>query len=286
MRKAALVHALIFVAFIGLGTSATAGAQTIPYIWTVAGDGLDNPAGYQNGVLAMDATLVLPTALARDKYGNLYVATYGDIGGTYPSGSTMIRKIDPKGFISNFAGTQVQGDTGDGGPALSATFGDIECIIFDTAGNMYVSDKLFNVVRKIDITGTISTVAGKLYKEGLGYIGDGGAATAAELHSPVGLAFDSQGNLYIADSANHVVRKVNTTGRISTVIGNHTEGYSGDGGPASSAELGTPQELAFDSAGNLYISDNTDNGCARSPRTRPSPLLPAMELQVLPAITD
>lgn len=157
--------------------------------------------------------------------------------------------------ISTVAGNGGLGYTGDGGSATAASFHPW-CVTLDSAGNLYISDWLNNVVRKVTVSGTISTVAGN---GTLGYSGDGGAATSAQLAYPCGVAFDTSGDMFIADSANNVVREVTSAGVISTIAGDNILGYQGDGSLATAAELYEPTGLAFDSAGNLYISDSGNN---------------------------
>ncbi len=132
-------------------------------------------------------------------------------------------------------------------------------VAVDSAGNLYIADIGNNRIRKVNPAGVISTVAGNGTK---GFSGDGGAGSAAQLNlfgSHAGLATDSAGNLYIADIANHRVRKVDTGGIITTVAGNGIAGFSGDGGPATNAGLNNPNDVATDSAGNFYIADTTNN---------------------------
>jgi sugar lactone lactonase YvrE len=126
----------------------------------------------------------------------------------------------------------------------------------DTVGNLYIADPFNNVIRKVDLDGIITTVAG----EGPG--GDGGAATNAGLNLPQGLACDKSGNLYISDLGNQRIRKVDGNGIITTVVGTGSSGYSGDGGAGTNATLNMPTGLSIDSAGNLYIAD-TYNNCIR-----------------------
>lgn len=155
---------------------------------------------------------------------------------------------------------------GDGAPALNSAENRPTGIWIDTAGNIYVADSYNNVVRKISAaTGIIETYAGNGFGAGMGpgggggYTGDGGPATGAEMDGPQGIAMDHSGNLYIADAGNHVVRMVDTSGIISTFAGNGTSGNTGDGTPATAAELNTPAGLAFDDTGNLYICDHGAN---------------------------
>jgi sugar lactone lactonase YvrE len=160
-------------------------------------------------------------------------------------------------LIVTIAGTSVAGYSGDGGPAQYAALNHPEIMVFDSNGNMYVSESGDNRVRKIDTNGNITTVAGN---GSPGFSGDTGAATLAQLSYPIGLALDGNNNLYIVDQANQRVRKVALgTGVITTVAGNGTRGFSADNVPAISSELNNPHSIASDSAGNLYIADQTNN---------------------------
>ena len=141
---------------------------------------------------------------------------------------------------------------GDGGAATAAQLRFPAGVALDGAGNLYIADRDNHRIRKVDPAGVISTVAGDGMR---GYGGDGGAATAAQLFAPRGVALDGAGNLYIADTFNQRIRKVDAAGVISTVAGDGTRGYGGDGGPAVDAQLNTPYGLALDGAGNLYIAD-------------------------------
>ena len=136
--------------------------------------------------------------------------------------------------VTTIVGTGIAGYTGDGGPASAAQLNHPRCIKFDRSGNKYIADQNNHVVRKINTSGIITTVAGNGFKAGMptgGYMGDGAPATDAELSRPSDLAFDTAGNLYISDYGNNVIRKVNTYGIISTFAGVGAGGYSGDGGP-------------------------------------------------------
>jgi len=200
-------------------------------------------AGYSgDGGAATSAKLYTPTGLAFDTNGNLYITDFRN---------HVIRKIDSNGNISTFAGTETEGLTGDGGAATSATLNNPYDIVFDSNGNLYIADQDNSRIRKVDTSGNISTFAGSAK----GYAGDGGAATSAELDTPSGVAFDSNGNLYISDWNAHVVRKVDTNGNISTFAGTGTSGYSGDGGAATSAKLSYPWGIEVDPSGNVYIGD-------------------------------
>jgi len=155
--------------------------------------------------------------------------------------------------INTFAGNGTLGYSGDNGPATSSEMNNPTGVAVDSAGNVYIADKFNMRVRKVS-KGTITTVAGN---GGIGYTGDGGQATSAQLYWPSGVALDAAGNLYIADSGNNVIRKV-SNGVITTVAGNGTFNYNGDGGPATSAALNYPVSVAVDSAGNLYIADEAN----------------------------
>jgi len=165
-------------------------------------------------------------------------------------------------IITTVGGTGVVGYTGDGGPANAAEMSPA-AVALDAAGNLYFSDQAHSCVRKINTAGIISTVAGN---GSIGYSGDGGPATAAEFNGLIGIAVDAAGNLYIADGFNNRVRKVNTAGVITTVAGNGMAGYYGDTGPAVSAGINFPSDVAVDATGNLYICDY-GNFCIRMVNT-------------------
>ena len=213
-------------------------------ITTIAGTGTEGYSG--DGGQATSAQLNTPMAIALDAAGNVYVAD---------SQSNRIRKITVStGVITTIAGTGTAGYSGDGGPSTSAQINYPLGVTFDSAGNLYIADTQNNVVREVAAsTGIITTVAGNSFS---GYSGDGGPATSAQLWGPESIAFDSSGNLYIADSYNQVIREVNhSSGTISTIAGNRTAGYTGDNGPATSAELNYPYAISVDATGNVYISD-------------------------------
>jgi trimeric autotransporter adhesin len=169
----------------------------------------------------------------------------------------IIRRIDGMGKIRTFAGTGTGGFSGDTGQADIAQL-KMPADVFAVVDNLhkitlYIADMMNNRIRKITPGCVISTIAGTGTE---GYSGDGGAATSADLKTPSGVAADSNGNVYIADTGNHRIRKINTGGIISTIAGTGTPGFSGDGGAATSADLKTPEGLEIDSSGNLYFADS------------------------------
>ncbi len=219
---------------------------------TVAGNGTQGFSG--DGGPATSAQINFPFALAADSAGNLFIAE-----------DTRIRRVDSKGIISTVAGTGTQGYTGDGGPATSAQIGGSRSLAVDLVGNLFIAQR--TAVRKVTVAGLISTVAGK---DTAGFSGDGGPATSAQLYDPESIAVDAAGNLFIADRENQRVRKVDPYGIISTVAGNGTQGFSGDGGPATSAQLSNPLGIAMDTASNLFI---VDNGNSRIRKVTPDGLI-------------
>jgi uncharacterized repeat protein (TIGR02543 family) len=158
------------------------------------------------------------------------------------------------GIITTFAGTGTSGFSGDGGQAIAAALGSPTDAAADAAGNLYIVDHGNNRIRRVAAgSGIITTVAGT---GTLGFSGDGGPATAAEIYSPFSIAADAAGNLYIADSYNYRIRRVDAvTGIITTVAGTGVQGYGGDGGPATAALIDAPQDIAIDAAGNIYIAE-------------------------------
>ena len=210
-------------------------------ISTVAGNGTEGYSG--DGGAAVGAQLNYPFGVALDGADNLYIADFGN---------NRIRKVDSAGVISTVAGTGTAGSLGDGGAAVGAQLNYPRSVALDGAGNLYIAEDVNHRIRKMDSAGVISTVAGNGTE---GYSGDGGAAVGAQLNEPFGVALDGAGNLYIAEYENQRIRKVDSTGVISTVAGNGTEGYSGDGGAAVGAQLDSPYGVALDGAGNLYIAD-------------------------------
>ena len=212
-------------------------------ITTVAGTGTYGCSG--DGGPATSAQID-GDGVAVDGSGNIYVVGYG---------CEVVRKVDAStGIISTVAGNGAYGSSGDGGPATSASLGGAIAVAIDGKGNLYIATYADNRVRKVTAaTGIITTVAGN---GTAGFSGDGGPATSAELHEPEGIAVDPVGDILIADNLNNRIRLVTaSTGVISTLAGNGTAGFSGDGGPATSAELNSPAGVALDLSGNVYIAD-------------------------------
>jgi len=209
-------------------------------ISTVAGGG----SGVDYGVAPL-AAFAQPQAVAADASGNLYVAD---------SKENVVRKVTASGAITTIAGNGAAALAGDGGPATSASLNSPSGLAFDAAGNLYIADSYNQRIREVSTTGTITTFAGTYY----GYGGDNGQAVNAQFAYPNGIAFDSSGNLFVADSANARVRKIATNGVVTTVAGNGTAGYTSDGIAATSAELNYPQFVAVDASGNLYIGDSSN----------------------------
>jgi uncharacterized protein (TIGR03437 family) len=207
-------------------------------ITTIAGTGVAGFSG--DGGAAIAARINDPSSLAVDAAGHLFIAD---------DGNARLREVSG-GNITTVAGSGSSGFSGDGGPPLSATFDGLIGVAVDAAGNLFISDYFNGRIRKIS-GGTITTFAGT---GGGTEFGDGGPATSAGLLNTVGVAIDPAGNLYISDLGNQVVRKV-SKGTITTVAGDGVAGFSGDGGPATSASLHNPRGLAVDAAGNLYIAD-------------------------------
>ena len=279
---------------VGGGSNRIRKVDTSGVITTLAGNGTSDDGG--DGGPAASAGVAFPTSLAVDKAGNVFIAESGFIRKVDASGNISspiagsaagmafdsagnlyftdrngngIHKLTAGGVLSVIAGGGSIGSSGDGGPATQATVYFPSGIAVDGSGNIYFADKGNNRVRKIDTKGIITTFAGT---GTAGYAGDGGPATSAKLGLNFtaafqGVAVDSAGNVYIADPANNRIRMVNTAGIISTFAGNGT-GFAtgslgnGDGGPPAKASVQTPYGVAVDSAGNVYIAD-TGHGLIR-----------------------
>ena len=216
-------------------------------ITTIAGNGTIGYSG--DGGPAVNAELHGPSGPAVDGNDNLYVADlFND----------SIREINANTLvITTVAGNGTQGSSGNGGPATSAQFSEPFGVAIDAAGNLFICDTFNSVIREVQPSvGIVTIVAGSTF----GDSGDGGAATSAQLKQPQSIVFDQLGNYYIADAGTNTIRKVNTSGIISTVAGTpESGGFTGDGGPATSATLNVPVAVAIDASGNLYIDDDLNN---------------------------
>ena len=264
-------------------------------ITTVAGSGAGSGDIYEDGIQATAARLKNPRDVALDSSGNFYIAMEGE------NNQGAIRKVDTAGVITTVAGGWAYGFSGDGGPATAAKLRAARGVGLDSSGNLYISDLVNDRIRKVDTRGiittfastgiegprglavdsddnvyvaqehrilkidgstdppTITTVAGGATS---GDSGDGGAATSAQLNEPQGVAVDSDGNIYIADTKNDRVRKVDVSvdpPTINAFAGTGDHGFSGDGMAATDAELYAPFDVAVDSDGNVYIADESNH---------------------------
>jgi uncharacterized protein (TIGR03437 family) len=216
-------------------------------ITTVAGTGVAGFSG--DGGPAIDAELNTPTGIFGDSSGNLYI---GD------PGNQRIRKVNASGIITTFAGNGNKGYSGDGGPAINATLYNASRVAVDSSGNVYIADQSNHRIRVVNSQGIISTFAGNgagTPAEGT-FSGDGGPAIDASLNNPTAIAVDGTGVVYFCDQFNQRVRKVALNGTITTIAGNGSAGYSGDGGQATAAMLNYPGGMTVDSVGNIYFSDD------------------------------
>lgn len=215
-------------------------------VTTVAGNGTGDCS--VDGT-ALEASIPGPHGLAIGLDGNLHFVSVFCFA---------VFRLEADGTLTTIAGQPgVQSSFGDGGPAAEAGFGgEPSQIAFDAQGNLYVTDFVANQVRKIDTEGIITTIAGT---GEVGSSGDGGPATEATLNGPDGLAIDAEGNVYVTEYIGHRIRKIDTEGIITTVAGTGEHGFSGDGGPATEAQLYSPHDIEFDAEGNLYIAEEVNN---------------------------
>ena len=244
------IHNRIFTTLPLVAVTATLGGDVEkPYIFTIAGTGEGGAGG--DGGPAAAAQLLEPSGSLVDGSGNLYVAD---------SANHRIRRIDAEGVITTIAGTGERGFGGDGGPATEAQFSYPSGLALDGSGNLYVTDVSNYRIRRIDAEGVITTFAGTGER---GFGGDGGPATEAQFAWPTGLALDGSGNLYVADSGDNRVRRIDAEGVITTFAGTGKYGFGGDGGPATEAQFSWPWQLALDGSGNLYVADHDNSRIRR-----------------------
>ena len=229
-----------FIAAAALTLSTGLTSAQGPYLISTYAGGLPAPTSAAGTSYALRP----PNGIATDHFGNTYVST----------GSNCVFRLDIHGNLSRVAGSGEAGFSGDGGIAVSAQLNNPQGLAVDELGNLYIADQVNQRIRQVTPLGIITTVAGTGTP---GYSGNNGPATAAKLSTPAGLAMDLAGNLYIADEANNVIRKINPAGTITTVAGTGGFGTGGDGGLAISATLSSPASVAVDAAGNLYIGDGS-----------------------------
>jgi len=226
----------------GGGTNGSGGGQSnSATINTFAGSGVSGYTG--DGGQATAAEINSPYGVSVDVHGNVYIAD---------TLNSVVRKVDTSGNITTVAGNGTQGFSGDGGPATSARLYSPTRAVADAGGNIYIADYYNSRIRKVDTAGTITTFAGTGNQT---FGGDGGPAAAADLNLPYSVAVDSSGNVFIMDTWNNRVRRVDSSGTINTVVGTGFSGVLGDGGPATSAQLNEAEDIAVDSHGNLFIVD-------------------------------
>ena len=216
-------------------------------ITTIAGNGTNGYSG--DGENATNATLALPAGVAFDASGNLFIGDFDD---------NVIRELSTNGIITTVVGDGIGGYSGDGGAATNARLTNPDGVTFDTTGNLFIADFNNNVIRKVNTNGIITTVAGG-GNVGFPTYGDGGPATNVVLYTPAGVAFDTYGNLFIAELNNSAIREMNTNGVIKIVAGNGFAGYSGDGGIATSAKLCGAHGVALNASNILFIADFNNN---------------------------
>ncbi len=214
--------------------------DTQGFVTTIAGNKIEGYGG--DGEQAIQASLKYPLDVTIDAKGNIIIAD---------SNNDRVRKVDEQGIITTIAGNGEEGYSGDGGPATEASLSPTD-IDIDPNGNIIIADCNNHRIRKINEQGIITTIAGN-GKEG--YSGDGGPATEASLKYPSGITVDATGNIFIVDSWNQCIRKINPQGIITTIAGNRKTGYSGDGGFATEASLDYPLAATVDDDGNIFIVD-------------------------------
>ncbi len=245
--------------------------STSGIISTIVGTGVAGNSG--DGGPATAAQINGSPGLAVDAAGNIY---FSDVT------KNTIRKINTSGIVSTIAGCGLSGYMGDGGPATAARFNEPFGIAVDGAGNIYVAEYSNNCIRKVSAGGIVSTVTGALVT---GYSGDGGPATSSKLNRPMSVVVDQNNEIYIGDHNNSVVRKISNTGIITTIAGTGVSGFSGDGGPATAAQLRGPSDVCIDPTGSLLIADYVDSRIRKIQNVvavPPSSIKESFEMRVFP----
>jgi hypothetical protein len=241
VRPGVFLALLAILSIVAFGATGSAGAINGTTIWTLAGDGTAADTG--DGGQAREASINQPRSIfALPGGGYVWAEPW----------SNRARKVDANGVITTIAGTGVAGDSGDDGPATQAELNFVHSIAPTADGGLLVADTLNSRIRKIDASGIIRTVAGT---GSAGYSGDGGPATNAEINNPRGVVALPDGSFLFPDTNNQRVRKVSAGGVITTVAGTGTQGYAGDGGPATSARLSIPFGVAPTPDGGFLIDD-------------------------------
>ena len=248
VRPRRLVLAVVALACLG-GPAAASAAVPAPTLKLLAGTGVPGYLG--DGGPAVGAQLDQPMGVAVDAAGDVLVADL----------SNRIRKITPDGIVTTVAGSGIAGFAGDGGPATNAQLNHPTGVIVDATGGILIADQHNYRVRRVDPSGTITTVAGTGFA-GYGQ-GDGGPAMQAELNLPTTLALDAQGGILVAEMGERRVRRIDPDGTISTIAGDGGSGYDGDNKPATEASLTKPTGLAVTRAGDVLIADQGDQRVRR-----------------------
>jgi hypothetical protein len=223
------------------GSPSPTGTAAVGTVDTVAGTGAPGFSG--EGSLATSAQLNQPEDVVTERSGNVPVADLGN---------QRVRRVDAGGRIFTLAGIGTSGFSGDGGPATAAELNHPAALALDGAGRLYIADRDNQRIRLVGGNGVIRTFAGTGVA---GFDGDGGQAVKARLNQPAGLAIDRGGDVFVADSGNARVRRIGPQGQITTVAGIGSRGYTGDGGPATAAQLTFPVDVAVDGRGDVFIAD-------------------------------
>lgn len=261
-RFAVLLTSLLAVLAAAPACASAASARTL---WTIAGTGAPCAAAplCGDGGAGSRAAVGFPQGVALDSSGNLYIADMAD---------NEVRKLSPTGVISIVAGDgtacQAAPACGDGGPGTEAQLNSPMGVAVDRHGNVFIADSGDEEIREVAVNGTITRIAGTGSEcADAASCGDGGAARAAVLASPDGVALSPSGDLFIADTGDNEVRRIDSHGVITTVAGDGSPCSAapacGDGGAPTSAELNYPESLAFDAHGTMFIADNGDNEVRR-----------------------